>query len=673
MKNETSKTKMPHAIEPMKATLIEKPFDSDEWIFEIKWDGFRAIAEVNFTEVNLYSRNFISFRERFSTIYQSLTKLNIQAILDGEIVCIDNEGKSDFSLLQNYQRTGKGTIVYYVFDILYYNGKNLEDLPLLERKELLKKIILDNSTIKYSDHVKKDGIRFFDLAKKTHLEGIIAKKANSKYSPGERGKDWLKIKILKQQEAVIAGFTEPRGGRKHIGALVLGVYNGNELVYVGHTGSGFSEDLLNELYLKLKDLVQEKSPFKNIPKTNMPVKWLKPQLVCEVKFQEWTKDGIMRMPIFLGLREDKKAKEVKHEIEIPIENVIKKAVKVHHETPVMALHTVITKKPIPKTDVLKTKQNKTHSLKSSILSRLNPDSNETTITVEGKNLKLTNLKKIFWPEEGYTKQDLIDYYDKISEYILPYLIDRPENLRRNPNGYNQQSFFQKDMPSTIPNWIETIKLYSGSAQKTVNYMICQDKAALIYMANLGCIEINPWLSRKGSIEYPDYVVIDLDPLDVSYDEIIEVALAVKEILDKGKINGFCKTSGSKGMHIYIPLGAKYTYDQSVKFAEFIATSTHNLLPKLTSLERVPDKRRNKVYLDYLQNRAGQTLASPYCLRPKPGATVSTPLEWKEVKKGLHPSQFTIKTIFERLKSKGDVFKGIMNTGIDMEKTLERLP
>ena len=300
-------------IKPMLATLVKEPFNREGWIFEIKWDGFRAVADINRSEVRLYSRNFLNFNEKFQPIVQALQKLKLQAIFDGEVVVLDKRGKSHFQLLQNFQETGEGQLTYYVFDILSLNGKNLMTTPLLERKKILKKIFPKNNLIKYSDHIEKNGINFFKIAKKSGLEGIIAKEASSPYRPGKRTLEWQKIKVHMQQEAVIAGFTEPRGGRKKFGALVLGVYNRDKLVYIGHTGGGFNEESLNLIYNKLKPIVQKRSPFAVAPKTNTPVTWVKPKLVCEITFSEWTSDGHMRQPIFLGIRPDKSPKEVKRE------------------------------------------------------------------------------------------------------------------------------------------------------------------------------------------------------------------------------------------------------------------------------------------------------------------------------------------------------------------------
>ena len=685
--SKTEKAELPHDIKPMLATLVGEAFNSADWIFEIKWDGYRAIAECNYNKINLYSRNNLSFNDTFSTISESLKTIGLNAVLDGEVVVLNNNGKSEFSLIQNYKRTGKGNIVYYVFDILYYNGHDLTGLPLLERKEILKKIIPENNPlIKFNGHIPEKGKKFFEQAKKLGIEGIIGKKANSVYRTGTRSKDWVKVKILKEQEAVIAGYTEPRGGRKNLGALVLGVYNEQgDLEYLGHTGGGFNEASLQETYGKLKTLQTKNSPFSEVPKTNMPVHWVKPILVCEVKFQEWTEDAHMRQPIFLGLREDKNAKEVKREIinNIAIEREGKnEKAKIEIREDSSKSETIQRVERRKKTRSRESvKKDKLPAVKKSgaypkyTINKelLLPEGKEEFVTdLEGKMQKFTNLNKLYWPEEKISKRELLDYYDKIANYLLPYLKDRPESLRRTPNGIDKPSFFHKDMPDTAPSWIQTKKIFSESNNAEVNYLICNDKATLLYMANLGCIEINPWNSRLQSLEYPDYVVIDLDPQDVPFEQVIEVAQAVKEVLDRAGAIGYCKTSGSRGLHIYIPLGAKYNYDQAKEFAHLIAQFVHELTPAITSLERSPAKRKNKIYLDYLQNRKGQTLAAPYCLRPKPGATVSTPLLWEEVKNGLHPSQFTISAIFERLKKTGDVFAAVLGKGIDMEKTLQNL-
>lgn len=651
---------MPSGIKPMMATLVDKAFDSEDWVFEIKWDGYRAIAELNFNSVDFYSRNNNSFYNDYPEIVSALKRLGIQAIFDGEVVVLDDTGHADFQLIQNYKRTGKGYLVYYVFDILFLNGHDLTGLTLLERKGILAELLQGvNDRIRFNDHIPGIGTDFYNTAAESGIEGIIAKRSTSLYQAGKRSKDWLKIKTVQRQEAIICGYTAPRGGRKKFGALILGVFDNDKLKYIGHTGGGFTDQSLEEVFSRMEGLETKKVPFEKVPKTNMPVIWLKPQLVCEVKFQEWTSDGIMRQPIFLGLRSDKNIKEVHREIPDARENALR-------VKPVQAT----SKKNKLSQRAPVSKGGKTGKDKPEIYGPENEK--ELEVSVDGINLKLTNLTKKLWTKEGYTKRDLINYYDKISPFLLPYLRDRPESLRRTPNGIDKKDFFQKDMPGSTPDWVKTEKIFSESINREVNYLICNNKATLLYLANLGCIEINPWSSRLSNLDYPDYIVIDIDPTDATFDQVIEVAFAVKEVTDRAGISSYPKTSGSRGIHVYIPLGGKYHYDQGKDFAHLIARLTHELIPETTTLIRTPSKRTRPIYLDFLQNRRGQTLAAPYCLRPKPGAPVSTPLHWKEVKSGMHPSQFNIHTIFDRLDEVGDIFRPVLGEGIDLLLALEKL-
>lgn len=304
---------MPHRIKPMLATLVRESFDHPDWIFEVKWDGYRAVAEIRDGDVSLYSRNLLSLNRKFSPVADALSKLRFEGVLDGEIVAVDDEGRPDFQMLQNYQKTGSGHLIYCVFDLLYFQGHDLTNLPLIKRKELLKKILPSNPKIRFSDHVSQDGVLFFNAAREKGLEGVVAKHSQSVYQAGRRSSRWRKVKTRLTQEAVIAGFTEPRGGRGHFGSLVLGVYEGDELIHIGHSGGGFGEEDLREIHEKLKPLVQEECPFKVEPETNAPATWVRPELVCEVSFSGWTEDGIMRQPVFLRLREDKEAGEVERE------------------------------------------------------------------------------------------------------------------------------------------------------------------------------------------------------------------------------------------------------------------------------------------------------------------------------------------------------------------------
>jgi bifunctional non-homologous end joining protein LigD len=613
--------KLDEFIEPMLASLGDEPFDNKDWVFELKWDGYRAIAELDKKKVKLYSRNGLSFNERYPLLVNELQSLNLRAVLDGEVVVFDEDGRPNFQKLQHYDDNRHLPLVYYVFDILSLNNKDLKGLPLIERKRILKEILPANDFVRYSDHVEENGKAFFEEVQKSNLEGIMAKKADNIYVEGIRTKEWLKIKHTHTREAIIAGYTEGRGSRKHFGALILGEYKNKKLHYIGHTGTGFNDKKLKELWTMMQPLVIDKSPFPEKVPIHSEVTWVKPEIVCEIKYSEITRDGILRHPVFLHWREDKQPTEVKPEPE-----------------------------PVDTPDEPRKKKNK------------------------ASKVEFSNLDKIYWPDEQLTKGDMINYYEAMADYIVPYLKDRPLSLNRNPNGIQEKGFYHKNAGDIAPAWMKTAPIFSESNNKIIKYLVCNDKDSLLFIANLGCIEMNPWNSRIQKIDNPDWMVIDIDPSDKNtFDEVIETAQAVHEILEKVKVPSYCKTSGASGLHVYIPMGAKYNYEQVKDFGNIIAMMVTDVLPDTTTLERSLSKRAdNKIYVDYLQNRRGQTLASAYSLRPKPGATVSTPLEWKEVKPGLHPSQFDIYSVPARIKKKGDLFKDVLGKGIDLAKTLKQL-
>ena len=617
----------------MLAKETHEVFDNKDWLFEIKWDGYRAIAEVNKNKIALYSRNGLNFQLTYPIIIEQLKKLKDEVVLDGEIIVLNDEGQPDFQFLQHYSENQDRPIQYQVFDLLKLNGHDTTTLSLLERKELLQKIIPQNEVIKYSDHIIENGKSFFQVTKDKNLEGIMAKKTDSQYFPGKRTADWLKIKHHATLEAIIAGYTQPAGTRKFFGALILASKEKNGFKYIGHTGTGFNFSSLKEMYELLQRLITKQSPFKEKIKTNSPVTWVEPKLVCEVKYAEITNDGKLRHPVFLHLRNDKKVNEIK------MKNI----------------------KELTVSDK--------RSKKSDDQEEVNK-----TFTFGKSKVKATHLNKVYFPDDGITKGDVINYYISMSKYILPYLRGRPESLLRNPDGINDKGFFHKDAAGNVPSFIKNKKIFSESTNKDIDYIICDNQATLTYLNNLGCIEINPWHSTINDLDKPDYLIIDIDPSDNNtFEQVIEAANVVKQILDKSGAISFCKTSGSTGLHVYVPTAKKYTYDQVKDFAYIICMMAHEELKEFTTLERNLEKRGNKhIYMDHLQNRRGQTIASVYSLRPKKGGTVSTPLEWKEVKKGLSPFQFTIHNIEERVKLKGDFFKGILGKGIDLNQCLEKL-
>ena len=654
------KMKFPTLLQPMLATLVDKPFDEEGWLYEVKWDGYRTIALLNSKSTNLLSRNNKSFNEKFYPVYDALKDLKINAVLDGEIIVADEEGLSNFGKLQNWRSEADGELKFYVFDILWLDGYSLMDVTLMERREILISTLPTHPIIHISQTFSTTGTEFFDAAKKMKLEGIMAKKADSLYIPGSRSKEWLKIKAAKRHEVVIGGYTQNEGSPKHFSALLAGVYEKNKLVYTGKIGTGFSEQMQKEMMKKFKPLITKTNPFIFEPDVNKPsrfrpqppratVTWLKPKLICEVSYTEMTTDGIMRHPSFKGMREDKKAQDV------------------HPEKPLSTKQLLTNKINMVQGKKIITKNNKPERK-----TLLNPKDQQQERKISGHALTFTNLSKLYWPKEKISKRDMLNYYYQVAPYILPYLKDRPQSLNRHPNGINGKSFYQKDVTGKVPDWIKTFPYHSAEDERDKNFMVCTDEASLLYMASLGCIEMNPWSSRIQSPDHPDWCIIDLDPDKNKFDQVIEAAQVTRQVLKSAGVISYCKTSGSTGMHIYIPLGAAYTYESSKEFARMIVTFVHEQLPEFTSIERATAKRKGKIYLDFLQNRPQATLATVYSLRPKPGATVSMPLHWEEVKKGLSMQDFTIHNALQRIKQEGDLFKPVLGKGINMIAAIKKL-
>jgi bifunctional non-homologous end joining protein LigD len=666
---EYPKKARPWQVSPMLATLVDEPFSRDGWLFEIKWDGYRAVGIKHGTYVDLYSRNHNPFAAKFPPVVEALRGLKHDVILDGEIVAIDGQGASHFEWLQNWGRDPQGSLKYCVFDILWCDGRDVREMPLLRRKALLKSVLPKSDVFVFSDDVERDGLKLFEEMQIRGLEGMVAKRADSPYREGVRGEAWLKVKTHLRQEVVIGGYTEPRGSRQYLGSLLVGIYDRGKLVYVGHSGGGIPDDQRRLLRDKLKRLERQTSPFATEPKPNAPVHWVRPELVCEMEFSEWTKEGYMRQPEYKGLRPDKNPEQV------------------HREKP-KALTTAGGHPRAATPDSGQAREGVSAS----------GDSTEAEPNRDGRDLRLgrhdyarerspeaetpgsaksnlpfelTHLDKIFFPKHKYTKGDLINYYTSVAQYILPYLKDRPCSMNRMPNGITGEGFFQKNNEH-LPDWVPHADIFSESNNANLRWIVGGELNTLLYMVQLGCIEINPWNSRTGHLEKPDWIVIDLDPEGVSFGQVIEVARTVKEVCHEWRIPSYPKTSGKTGLHIYIPMHAKYTYEQCKNLAHLIALEVNKRQPKLTSVERLPEKRKHKIYLDFLQNREGQTLAAPYSVRPTPDATVSMPLHWEEVRAGLEPTDFTIKNAPARLKRQGDIWGPALGKGIDIAATLKHV-
>jgi bifunctional non-homologous end joining protein LigD len=620
------KADMPAALEPMLATLVDKPPRGDQWLFEIKWDGIRAIAFMDHEEVRITSRSGLRCERQYPELAVMPHQVAAQqAILDGEIAVLDEKGVSRFHLIQpriansdpnSIAHLARSTpVVYFVFDVLYLDGYDLRGVSLTQRRELLQAVVSPGGVLRISEVFPGAGEELLEAARGIGLEGVVAKHASSTYET-RRSREWLKIKIVDEQEFVIGGFTAPQGDRDYFGALVLGLYDAGELRWVGNVGTGFDQKLLASLYASLKPRITDKCPFSERPKPDKGITWVKPELVCQVKYANWTPDKRLRAPVFLGLRNDVAAKQVARE----------DAADTRHE--------------------------------------LLADVKEASLRIGSQTLKFTNLKKVYYPDDGFTKRDVLNYYDGVADLILPHLKDRPLSLKRYPNGIKQDYFFQKDAADSFAPWLRTERI------DDIHYVFADDRASLLYLVNLGCIDHNPWMSRSPSLDNPDFILIDLDPQECPFDKIVDAALVVKRVLDRIGLVGYPKTTGGDGMHVYVPVEPVYSYEETRTFADLISRLAIAEDPNLFTTPRsVAKRQKNRVYFDYLQNGRSKTIAAPYVLRAYSGAPVATPLEWSEVRRGLHPTQFNITNALDRFAACGDLFAGVLNAPQELETAL----
>jgi bifunctional non-homologous end joining protein LigD len=587
---------------PMLAQLAERPPEGGDWLHEVKLDGFRAIATVHAGEATLCSRNGKDLSERFARVARALPGAlrSADCVLDGEVCALDPDGHARFGLLQR----GEGSLVVYLFDILELDGEDVTRRPLAERRRLLEQTLIPNDPVVRLSVAFEDGASLLEQVRALGMEGIVSKRAQSLYQPGKRGGAWLKVKSRGRQEFVIAGYTLGKGRRsKGIGALVLAVERDGDLVHVGNCGTGFDDKELDRLQGLLDPLRRDTCPLAEVPR--MPrvrtadVVWVEPKLVCEAEFAEWTSDGRLRAPVYMGLRDDKPASDV------------------HRERPAKG-------RPEP---------------------------------------PLSNLDKIFWPDEKITKGDVIDYYREVADVLVPHLRDRPFTMKRYPDGITGGHFFQKDAPKHMPDWIPTAAFPATSRddrrKRMINYPLVNEPAALIWMANMGCIDMNAWYSRADKAERPDFVLFDLDPTpEVGFAGAVEAAQLVKVALEAVGLRGYPKTSGADGIHVLVPLVRRYGYDDSRKLSATLARALAESHPDLITTEWSKARRRG-VLIDANQNGPGRTIASVYSVRPRPGAPVSTPVEWDELTPELTPEDFTMEVVLGRVADRGDLYAPVL--------------
>jgi len=648
---------MPSRVEPMLATLAGQPFSDPNWLFEIKWDGVRALARIENGVLGLRSRNNIDITKRYPELASLPDDLAARrAILDGEIVALDAQGHSSFERLQERMHVRAPSaslvtqmrVVYFVFDLLYCDGYDLRGAPLLERKQLLQRLLYTSERFRYADHQLEHGKEMFELAEQNGLEGIVAKRADSPYV-SDRSPYWVKLKITKTVDAVVGGWTEARTSALPFGSLLLGLYQGKKLRFIGHVGSGFDAKKLAELSSKLKELVAPVSPFDVLPETNERPSWVTPALVARVKFSGWTQEQALRHPVFLGLREDARPTDCQWENEVA------------------APAPAVVRAPEIVGRVLNTKAGVENEL-------FKGRSETVTIELDSKRLRFSNLNKVYFPESGYTKRNLLAYYYRMADFILPFLRNRALVLRRYPDGIRGQAFFQKDVREGLPEWFKTVPVDSEHRGEVIQYATANDRASMLFLTGLGCIDHNPWSNRYDDADHPDYFFFDLDPSDgTEFSVVVAVAQALHEKLEELQLANFLKTSGATGIHIYIPVEPVYTYEQLRTFGEIIARTVTAEHPSLVTHERIVARRpAGRVLIDVQQNAHGRPLAAAYSVRAFPHAPVSAPLLPRELRPSLRPETLNIKTIFARLKEKGDLWGDFWKQRQRLEGAIEAL-
>jgi bifunctional non-homologous end joining protein LigD len=600
------KTAMPERIEPELATLVSAIPESDDFIHEVKFDGYRVLAHLNAGEVRLLTRGGEDWTARMESLARAVRKLKAtSAILDGEFVALDEHGLTDFQLLQNaFSGKSRAQLAYYAFDLLYLDGEDLRDLPLLERKERLQDLLVrlpkTETTLRYSDHTRGNGAGFFAEAVKLGLEGVVSKRAQSPYRSG-RGKDWQKSKSLARQEFVIVGFTEPAGGRSHLGALLLGVVRDEQVVYAGRVGTGFSERSLKDLHTRLQPLEIDNPSLINAPRGAevRGVHWVEPQLVAEVAYTAMTHDGLLRHPTFKGLREDKPAREVV--LEQP-HAVASRAVR-KHEKPAAA-----------------------------------------------SKVALSHPDKVLYPELGLTKRELADYYELVSEVMLPHVVNRPLTLLRCPEGRNKQCFFQKHPGESLAEGL--VRVQVPSSDGTSEYAAIADARGLPALVQMGVLEAHIWGALASNAEHPDRLVFDLDPApELDFAATVGGAHALRQLLEELGLKSWVKTTGGKGLHVTVPIVPQAGWDEIKNFCRAVAEELTRRDPERYLATMSKAKRKGKIFIDYLRNGRGATFIAPYSPRAREGATIAMPVEWDDLTARFKPESFNVRSAAKYLNQR----------------------
>jgi len=673
------------AIDPRKvpltlATLERRPPSGDDWCFEIKYDGIRALAYRDGDEVRMFGRSGEEITARYPEVTAGLAWLaSPRFLLDGEIIADDESGRPSFQRLQSRMGLTKPRDIEAMmprvpvrglfFDCLWLEGYDLRKLPLVARKELLARVVPPLGPVQRCDHVVGHGEAFLAAVAELGLEGVVAKRLNSSYA-GRRTPDWIKVKCDRRLNFVIGGYTEGQGSRSSFGALHVGIYEGDTLVYVTKVGTGFDDAGIRAVMKTMEPLARDTSPFAKRSPKDKGNHWVEPRLVCEVRFTEWTDDGGLRHPTFMGMRPDVRPEDCRKEEPVKLEEVtIEEAL----ESPeAAAAETAETDAPRRS----RRKSAKTEPANDAPTSRATAASRAPTPPAprpaSKETVRVTNPGKVFWPADGYTKADLVGYYEAIAPNLLPYLRDRPVVLTRYPDGIEGKSFFQKDAPVYVPDWVRTEVIHHEDVGRDIRYFVLDDLESLRYVANLGTIPLHAWSSRVAALENPDWLILDLDPKEAPFAHVVRVARALKTILDDLELTSFPKTSGATGLHVLLPMGQRYTHEETRTFARLLAVLTVESVPEIATVTRAIHGRSGKVYVDFGQNGRGNTIVAPYSVRPLLGAPASCPLRWDEVNARLDPANYTIRTIPKRFQEMDDPLLGIFGEAVDVASTIAKI-
>ncbi|MBV9526195.1 MAG: non-homologous end-joining DNA ligase [Candidatus Dormibacteraeota bacterium] len=691
---------MPDVPKPMLATPVDHPFSADGWLFELKYDGVRAMVATANGEVRVVGRSGRDETARYPELRAIAAGLRARdAVIDGEIVVFDEQGLTSFERLQSRINVSRQSdidrgvrdcpVSFAAFDMVYLDGRNLFDTSLRIRKKTLHDVMTPRAAFLFADHVEREGEQFFREVRRKGAEGIVAKRADSTYQPGRRSRDWLKIKAWQTQSCAVVGYTAGQGRRKEqLGALILAVHGDGGLVHCGQVGTGFNDRTLRMLLGELSARRVDKPALRVAPRTAEPATWVRPELVCEVRHAGWTAAGILRHPAFVSIRSDLSPADALRERALPTDSVVPSAA--NDETGAARGQPVGAQRPSRRragsgSERRASRESAAGPQRGSdrVVSEPPPavraDSEEGVQAalaqlkrlrandhweVGGRRLALTNLDKVLWPQDGFTKRDMVDYYVRMAPYLLPYLRDRPLSMQVFPDGIAGKSFWRKDKPSHAPAWIDS---WTYHGEKTKTYIVVNELATLAWVANAGVIDLHPWHSRTDAPDQPDWAVFDLDPFEpATFKDVVDIAKLVKAALDHFKLRGVVKTSGQTGLQIYVPVRRGPDYDRVRGWVEEVGRSIGKVMPDLITWEWSVAQRGGRIRIDYTQNIINKTLAAPYSLRPARQAPVSTPIAWEELDDArLRPDRWTMRTIARRVREAGDLFLPVLSGDQDL--------